>query len=367
MQKNTKANIIVVDDNPLVLSSVSVLLEEHGFNPLIFDNPDDAVNLSTRLDFDAVLTDIKMPGMSGMKLLEKMLILFPGKPVIMMTAFAELETAVEAINKGAFDFIIKPFSPHYLVSTIKKAVEYTHLKNAEQKYKDALEKTVAQRTIELREALLQTEQMSREIIQRLTKVAEFRDTDTGNHISRIGIYSSKLAETLNMPEDYIDNIVLASTMHDIGKIGIPDNILLKNGKLSKEEFELMKAHTMIGKKILDGSSNPTIQMAATIAETHHERWDGTGYPKGLKGQEIPNEGMIVMIVDQYDALRSKRPYKLSMSHDEAVDIIVSGDGRTIPEHFKPEILHAFIKTAPVLNEIYMIHNSYDKTVAMPDS
>jgi putative two-component system response regulator len=222
----------------------------------------------------------------------------------------------------------------------------------EDEYEEKLQQVIDERTLELSDALAMVKTMSNEVVLRLATAAESKDEQTGKHISRVGLYAKKLSEFLGMPGEFIEQITFASAMHDIGKIGIPDKILQKPGSLTPDEFEIMKSHTVIGEKILSGSVHPLIQMAASIALCHHEKWNGGGYPRGLKGTEIPLEARIVMLCDIYEALRSKRPYKKPMEHRESFLIITEGDAKISPNNFDPDVLQAFIKINNIFSGIF---------------
>ncbi|NIO16522.1 MAG: response regulator [Deltaproteobacteria bacterium] len=352
-----KGRILVVDDEPDVLESLSSILTIHGFSVEASLDGYDAMEKLTMNNIEAVITDINMPGISGLDLLDMIHEYNPELPVLLITGYADLDNAITAIKRKAFDFIQKPYKPEDLIDALEKALKYHRNVESEKRYRGELEETVRERTRRLTEVLTTLKNASREMVQTLASIAEYRDTYTGDHIRRIGLYSRRIAEALGMPEEFVETITFASTLHDIGKVGIPDDILLKPGPLTPGEFGIIQSHTTIGAKMLSQATYPGIDLAASIALNHHERWDGSGYPRKLKGEKIPSGSRIVMLADQYDALRSRRPYKEPFDHDTAFKMIVEGNSRSIPEHFDPDVLTAFEKVSRDFEIIFETHQS----------
>ena len=347
--------IMVVDDDHAVLSIVRDIMLEAGYAVQTYHNAIDALDSLHASTPDIILSDIKMPAMDGITFLRKVHGIDSEVPVILMTGFPDIASTIKAIEHGVFDFMVKPLRGEHLQIVIKRAVQFREMLSERQEYQARLEHTVKERTAELEQALQEVKKANLETILLLTRATEHRDDDTAEHIKRIGLYSSKLSEAIDMDEEFCEGMLYASPMHDVGKIGIPDSILLKPGPLTEQEFGLMKSHTELGAKMLSGSKSGLLKLAEQIALTHHERWDGTGYPRELRGQDIPLGGRIAMLADQYDALRSDRPYRKGFSHQDTFLIITEGDGRTMPHHFDPYLLRAFRKMDEEFNILFNDH------------
>jgi putative two-component system response regulator len=269
-------------------------------------------------------------------------------PVVLVTSLEGRESKIRGLAVGASDFISKPVDETELALRAKNLLRVVEFEDFLRRHNEQLDAQVRERTAQLEGALEQLRRSKDELkasyldtIFRLTTVAEFKDGFTAGHIKRVGHYCRHLARELGWGEAGQEAIFYASPMHDIGKVVIPSEILGKPGPLTAAEFTIAKGHTTAGAHILQGSTSTFLQMAEVIALSHHERHDGGGYPRGLRGDEVPLAGMIMNIADQYEALRSVRPYKPSLTHERVVEILTRGDGRTMPSHFHPRVLEAF--------------------------
>ncbi|MDP7036187.1 MAG: response regulator [Planctomycetota bacterium] len=346
-------NILLVDDDDSLRDVLEIYLESEGFTVVSASSAALALELFGEDRFSAVLADIQMPECDGLSLLSRLKGISAEIPVILMTGSPNLSIAIQAVRLGAYDFLLKPFQDMNLVSlALRRAMEHASLVRENRNYQADLETKVKERTEQLNQALNQVasvlEQNKRahlETIVILSKVAELNDADTGNHIKRMSLYCEEITRGLQLDDLFIEEIAYSSPMHDIGKISIPNTILQKPGKLTEDEFEVMKTHTVKGEKILDGI--PFLERAKEIALSHHERFDGLGYPHGLRGEEIPLSARIVSLADVFDALTSKRCYKPAFPLEQALNIIKEEKGK----QFDPDILAAFFDRQESIFEI----------------
>ncbi len=339
--------ILTVDDEKINLRVLSGLLRSLGFEPVLADSGQTALDL---LDpsIDLVLLDVMMPDMDGFTVAKKIRERKDGAdvPIIMVTALAGKQDRLMAVEAGANDFIAKPIDLTELRVRMGSLLRMKQSQDEVKRYQAELEEMVAVRTSALRLALENLEESQktilaahRETIHRLAAAAEFKDAETADHIARMSRYCAALANWLGLHADEVELVEQASPMHDIGKIGIPDSILLKPGKLTPEEWKTMQKHTLYGARILGSSSFELLRAGEIIALSHHERWDGSGYPQGLAGEDIPLFGRICAVADVFDALTSRRPYKEAFSIETSLEIMRAGRG----SHFDPRILDLFLE------------------------
>ncbi len=349
------ATIMVVDDTPENLNLLRRMLGSKGYNVMAFPEGRLALEAAASHPPDLILLDIMMPETDGLEVARSLKAHEAPKdiPILFISALTEAEDKVKAFFAGGVDYVTKPFHLGKVHARIETHLKLRRMKLELERHNLHLEELVKEKVREISDS-----QMA--IILAVTKLAEFRDDETGHHIERTRTFCKILAEqirlnpsyTQSISDAYVENIFHAAPLHDIGKVGIPDSILLKPDKLTPSEFEIMKTHTMIGARTLQAArgkypKNAFVNMGIAIAHHHHERWDGTGYPDGLAGEDIPLAARIMALADVYDALRSQRPYKEPFSHERSCEIIVEGAGR----HFDPAVVDAFKEVESKFAEI----------------
>jgi len=350
--------VLVVDDEPQVQQLIARILERHGFRCELAASAEEARKLleSKANNFQLMLCDVNMPGESGLELLSSTLASHPEVAALMVTGADDPEMAESAIELGAFGYLTKPFRPNELMINIVNALHRRRLELENRAHRAMLENAVEARTAALSEAVSRLQRSEQELrthqeetVKRLSSMAELRDLETGRHLERMSSYCALISERFDFDRERIELMRIASPMHDVGKIGIPDNILLKPSALTPEEREVMQQHTEIGYRILSGSDAELLTLAAVLAWTHHERFDGCGYPRGLSGEEIPIEGRIAAVADVFDALTSDRIYRPAFNVEEAVSMMRDQRGA----HFDPEVLDRFLNAMEKVEEIRM--------------
>lgn len=358
------ARIMIVDDEPANVTTSRQLLKQEGYQDFVTTSrASDVLGLVRARKPDILLLDIQMPGISGLDILRVMGLdpAFQHIPILILTAESDPRIRRQALDLGASDFLSKPLDANELLPRVRNAIilkkHYDMVANEAAR----LEEKVERRTRQL-------EATRQQLILSLARAAEHRDNDTGNHVIRVGRYTAIIAEALDYPSHKLQMLEQAAQLHDVGKIGIPDSILFKPGQLEQDQYDLMKRHCAMGKHIIEPisekdwavlkthtrkgenmlhvRSSPLLMLAARIAQTHHEKWDGTGYPLGLKGLDIPLEGRIVAVADVFDALSSARPYKKPFSREKCFSILEEGRGK----HFDPTILDAFFTRSELITE-----------------
>jgi len=340
--------ILIVDDTPDNIDVLAEVLAPHYLIKIAL-NGEKALKIAAgEHKPDLILLDIMMPGISGYDVCQRLKRNSDthGIPIIFVTAMNEKEDEKKGLEMGAVDYITKPISPAIVLARVR-----THLALYDQTRE--LERLVALRTAEL-------EKTRGQIIRRLGRAAEFKDNETGNHVIRMSHYARLIAQASGMRAASVDILFHAAPMHDVGKIGIPDNILLKPGKLDEVEWEVMRQHPAMGAEIIGEHKDELLQAARCVAITHHEKWDGSGYPNGLKGEEIPIFGRIVAVADVFDALTTVRPYKKAWTVEAALQMIEEGAGK----HFDPGLMPAFKAALPQMLKIKEQYS--EENGALPD-
>jgi response regulator RpfG family c-di-GMP phosphodiesterase len=332
--------ILIVDDDSSVRDVIGVLLREEGYACTAVSSAQAAIDASRAAEFPLVISDVKMPGKDGLWLLERLREGSPDTAVIMLTAFGDTEAAVECLRRGASDYLLKPPKVTDLIRAIERALAKRRLELARHRYRKSLEKRVREKTSELSQALRNLESTYSSTLWALVAALDAREHETGDHSQRVVRYTLAVAKRLGIPENDLPDIGRGALLHDIGKIGVPDAILLKPDRLTPAEWEEMRRHPQIGWTIL--KSIDFLDVPADIVLSHQERWDGGGYPRGLSGDAIPVGARIFAIADCYDAMTTDRPYRKRTTAEAAREEI----RRCAGSQFDPAVAEAFLSIRP---------------------
>lgn len=350
-QESVPGKILIADDEPHNRKLLRTVLEREGYATCEAANGVEVLESMPVESPDIILLDIMMPDMDGFEVTERLKSdpATSEAPIILITALNDRDSRIRGLQAGAEEFLTKPVNSAELKMRVRNLLRLNEYSTRLRQYNQELDETVQERRMQLKHSL-------GESIYSLTLATSLHEAASEKHIIRIRLYALRLAEAFGMDESFCDHFGHASAMHDIGKIGISDAILTKPGELSPEELELVRTHTTIGKDILSNNSAPYFQMAQEIAHSHHECWDGSGYPFGLKGEDIPLSGRLMKLIDVYDALRGKLCYNPeSLSHVQAIEVLKNGDDRSRPDHFDPKVLSCFLSNADAFEEIYQSH------------
>jgi len=334
------ATVLVVDDEASVRGLISRWLADAGYTCLQAADADQAIAQLRGHEVHFATLDLNMPGRNGLELLTELKAISPDTEAVVLSARSDASSAIAALMLGARGYLIKPVEREEILFHLRSALERRQLVLENRRYLHQLEERVRQQTLATRRA-------HEETIHRLMTVAMYRDEETGAHIRRTGLFSALLAAAAGWPSAEVDKIRMAAPMHDVGKVGIPDAILCKPSRLTREEYAIMQRHTLMGGEMLADAEPPMLRMAHEIALCHHERWDGSGYPRGLSGETIPESARIVAIADVYDALSHDRVYRAALPDEQVLDIMRAGQGR----HFDPLLLAQFFCLLPELERI----------------
>jgi response regulator RpfG family c-di-GMP phosphodiesterase len=329
--------ILIVDDEVATCEVLAQRLSKEGYSCVLAHNGKEALHHFYKESFSLMIADIKMPEMDGLELLKKVKTLGPQMMVIMMTGYAEVDTVVKALHFGAYDFILKPFDLDLVVFSVKKALDKKRLEEVVADYDQHLEELVEDRTADLRRAYGMLKKSHLDSVKMLVEAIDAKDAYTRGHSDRVRKWSVALAEKLGFSEKKLESLEFGALLHDIGMIGIKDEVLQKQGSLNPMEYEHIQEHPLIGVKIVEGGSS--FKDEIPMIRHHHERFDGSGYPDGLVGENIPLEARIISIADAFDAMSSLRPYRREMSQEDALVEMEKGKGK----QFDPKILEIFIK------------------------